>query len=147
MLRIILVLAALVCFGCESGSSTSANPTTLSPGVYQARLDFIGQNSGDYYTLESNFGSDGTYIGKAFFSDGTRVCQIVDGTGRWKGGDGAYLISGASVKTRDNCTTDYDPAESIPDESTQIRKVTSDSFEEYFEMDGQPAQWLYFGKI
>lgn len=145
MLRIVLVLAAMVMLGCNS--TESDNGGKVVSGVYQATLSGTGGNSGSKLTLEEGLGSDGAYRGRAFLNDGAQSCLIIEGNGFWAVHEKGFSTKNMRVKTRGSCEDELSTEENIPDDLTEIRNVTSTGFEEYFEGNNQPAQWVTFKKI
>jgi hypothetical protein len=142
MIRLILVLVAFALFACNSTESQSG--TKVSAGVYQAELSNV---NGAILSLEENLGADGAYRGRGFLSSGGQTCLIIEGVGDWAHHEKGFSTKNMRVKVRGGCDQELSAAEDIPDDVTEIRKVTATGFEEYFEGDDQPAQWVPFKRI
>lgn len=149
MLQFFISIALVVALvGCGADDATGSKTTSIAPGVYQSKVDFTGANAGRSLSAESNFGADGKYHGRLFYSDGTISCLILDLSAKWTSTETSYTLTDTKAKGRaEDCAEEISEEVSIEDETTTIRNLKSSSFEEYTEFENQPAQWLEFTKI
>jgi hypothetical protein len=147
MKRILLALSlALSLTACNEGDSpTGPSKGGIRPGIYNGAIEF---NTAPTITLtaEYNFKADGGFVGRLYVDNITSTCMILDGTSTWTSTASSYTIAAADIKTRGDCDEEW-VTESKPTEKTEIRNVTDTSFEEYVEMEAQPAMWVKFNKI
>jgi hypothetical protein len=150
MLRIILVLGLLLA-GCMGGEDASTAPvipapTTISPGVYQAELNFGPFLEETTLTIEYRFDANKSYRIRVFLAYYQATCLVIDGPSTWAGGSTQYVISPATFQLRSRCDQEFQ-AINFPGETRPIRNILAASYEEYFEWSDQPARWLRFERI
>lgn len=149
MFRWIFLLAAstLALAGCVTDSDSPNIQSGIQPGTYQGGVEFTGNNYGNNLKVEETFNKDGSYAGKAYFSDGTTSCLLAEGTAIWTGTVSQYILNNLKVKNREDCKSDFGPMESLPNDTTMIRNVTENGFQELYTPDNQPSLWVTFKKI
>lgn len=139
MIRIALALAALFAFGCNSTEPESSSP--IVAGTYQK---IIIANDGKA-TVQIQFKSDGTYLGKnyVYLDDGSLNCLVSEGMGKYAVSGGTIKLTEVKGRRRTDCNNSLPTFEDKPDISGQIRNISRNSFEIYLEGDDEtPAEWL-----
>ncbi len=142
MLRIVLLLALVALIGCTEDEKT---PSHIQPGTYQTILNYQGANAGKSLTLEESFGAK--YEGKAFLSDGTKSCQVVEYTGIIETKEDGFIIRNGLVSTRPTCSDSMSSPMALPPDTTKTRNISPSQYEEYYAPATAPAEWLIFKKI
>ncbi len=149
MLRVLLLSAAVFVVGCNVNESDKPAPASVGAGVYQSSVEYSGDNIGQRDIYESKYDKDGSFRGRIYSQDRTYSCVTVEITGTWVMESAALIrYTYAAATSRQNCNNAMARIAGMPPtDSSIVRNVGADSYEEYAERGGVPAAWIVWKKI